>query len=136
MSNHGNTTTLNVCHRIKGWRRIFFQVFHGIASTNFDCPPHPGKKILQSLYVYNILVFFVNKPLRIFIRRQMTHLTSRLSKPRSARFFSICLRISNAAFAGSGSTAKVAPSTSFKPSVSNFTMFMLPVIGGIGPRTV
>ena len=35
-----------------------------------------------------------------------------------------------------GSTAKVAPTTSFRPSVRSFTMFMLPVMGGMGPSTV
>ena len=60
----------------------------------------------------------------------------RLSNPSPARFFSMWAIMSAAAFSGSGSTAKVAPRTSSRPSVRSFTTFMLPVMGGMGPRTV
>ncbi len=62
--------------------------------------------------------------------------TSSAGSPSFARRFSMRRRISTAAFSGSGSTANVAPTTSSSPSVSSFTTFMLPVIGGIGPKTV
>ena len=56
--------------------------------------------------------------------------------PNVLRLPSMCVRMSTAAFSGSGSTAKLAPTASFRPSVRSFTMFMLPVTGGMGPSTV
>ena len=69
-------------------------------------------------------------------RRIPCYRTSRLSSPSALRLSSMCLRMASAAFSGSGSTAKDAPTTSFSPSVSSLTTFMLPVIGGMGPSTV
>src|SRR5690606_9010644 len=62
--------------------------------------------------------------------------TLRLSRPNAWRFPSMVWRRKIAAFSGSGSTAKLAPTTSLRPSVSILTTFIDPVIGGIGPRWV
>ena len=61
---------------------------------------------------------------------------SRASSPNALRFFSMCPMSMRDAFCGSGSTAKVAPTTSSSPSVKSLTTFILPVTGGMGPRWV
>lgn len=56
--------------------------------------------------------------------------------PRPFLFSVMWAMMRSAALSGLGSTAKLAPKTSFSPDVASFVTLSLPATGGITPRTV